>query len=163
MKNKEVCQDLVPAINNFTITNIKFTADDALAAIFNPISVKITLESNEDKEWAEKRINDIFDNSGYLTIMDDAEYNGTIKFIAMMPNVLALSNFITKSEWNVRLSDDVIKNNYEDTINLLRRVYSKCTDIDQSKNCLSDLVSMMQDQAVLNHIRLDKEPAYAKI
>ena len=130
---------------------------------FFSISVKITLESNEDKECAEKRINDIFDSSGYLTIMDDSDYNGTIKFIAMMPSVLALSNFINNSEWNVSLSDDVIRNNYTDAITLLRKVHSKCTDIDKSKNCLSNLVSMMQDQAVLKHIHLDREPAYAKI
>ena len=145
-----------------TLEGISFSDDSEVAALFNPVSAELDFDirhTTVDLKQATKLANELADSFGYSA--STRMLDNKIMFTMIFNNISALYKFIT--EKNITISDELVKDGYNKLLKLVRRANKTVREIELAKNSLSDLLHLLQDQITLNHISVEREPAYAKI
>jgi len=145
-----------------TLEGISFSDDSEVAALFNPVAAELKFDIKNttlDLKQATKLANELADDFGYSA--STRMLDNKIIFTMIFNNISALYKFII--EKNIKISDELAQDGYNKLLKLVRRANKTVMEIESAKTSLADLLHLLQDQIVLNHISVEKEPAYAKI
>ena len=147
---------------SLTLEGLNFSDSSEVAALFNPVLAELKFDIRHttlDLKQATKLANELADSFGYSAstrMLDDK-----IMLTMIFNNITALYKFITEKD--IKISDDLVKDGYNKLLKLVRNVNKTVREVEFAKDNLSALLHLLQDQIVLNHISVEREPAYAKI
>ena len=145
-----------------TLEGIIFSNESEVAALFNTVAAELKFDIKHttlDLKQTAKLANELAGDFGYSA--STRMLGDKIVLTMIFNNISALYKFII--EKNITISDDLVKDGYNKLLKLVRKANKTVREIESAKDSLSNLLHLLQDQIVLNHISVEKEPAYAKI